>query len=352
MTSFLVPTLAARLRAHPAADFEQLRHLVHEHALKEKMPGISIAVAANGRIVFSEAFGMADLENRVAATSQSVYRLCSISKALTAVAALQLAETRKLDLDACIPKYLPEAPQTWRSITPRQLLSHTSGIRHYKNDAEEFQTKHYQNLNEALGLFCEDSLLFKPGTSVQYSTFGYTLLGVVIERASGQPFRDYMRIHVFGPSGMNHSRDDDIWQVVPNRVRGYRNGEDGLHLNCRLEDPSYKIPGGGMLATAEDVVRFALAVRNCVLLRKESVSELFTRYIGPNGHRLGLGWDIEDFNGLKVVGHSGGGEGFITDFRMFPDSGVAGAALANNEDGRFPPRTFLEPLLAGLVEKS
>ncbi len=315
------------------------------------MPGLSIAVATRAGVVFSEGFGTADLENRVAATSQSVYRLCSISKALTAVAALQLAETQKLALDASVAKYLPEAPETWRSITPRQLLSHTSGIRHYRNDAEEFQTKHYQNLAEALELFRDDYLLFKPGTSVQYSTFGYTLLGIVIERASGEPFRDYMRTHVFAPAGMNHSREDDIWAVVPNRVRGYRNGENGDPLNCHLEDPSYKVPGGGMIGTAEDLVRFALAVRNGVLLREGTVRELFTRYNGPNGLSLDLGWDVEEFQGLRIVGHTGGGEGFITDFRMFPGSGVAGAALANNEDSRLPP-IFLKRLLVSCHKDS
>jgi serine beta-lactamase-like protein LACTB, mitochondrial len=322
-----------------ATKVKQLQAFLRAKAVKEKLPAISVAVNIGGRMVLSEGIGMADLENRVSASSQSVYRLCSISKALTTVAALQLAETRRLDLDAPIRTYLPEAPQTWWTISARQLICHTSGIRHYRDDAEVHQTKHYERLEDALELFRDDPLLFNPGTSVQYSTFGYTLLGVVMERASGEPFRDYMHKHVFKPAAMGSTRDDDVSALVPNRVRGYRIGPDGRHLNCHLEDPSYKVPGGGMLATAEDVARFALAVRSGKLLGAEMVRQLFTRHAGPKERNLG--WDVDEHNGLRIVGHTGGGEGFITDFRMLPDSGIIAVVLGNNEDSRLNARDII-----------
>lgn len=260
----------------------------------------------------SDGIGLADLENRVPATSRSVYRLCSISKALSVVAALQLAEKHQLSLDEPIRTYIPATPEAWSRITVRQLISHRSGIRHYRNEAEVHQTKHYQQLEEALEIFRDDPLLFEPGTKIQYSTFAYTVLGVVIARASGKPFPAYMREHVFRPAGMENSREDDVWAVVPNRARGYRLDSDGQHLNCHLEDPSYKYPGGGLLATAEDVVRFALAVRNGVLLQTDTVKRLFTRDPAHGS----LGWDVEERDGINVVGHTGGGEGFIVSFRQ------------------------------------
>lgn len=342
--NLLAATLLGRVAdaAMQSSRLNQIRAHLNAHASREKLPGISFAIAVNGRMMVSDSMGLADLESRVAATSRSVYRLCSISKALSVVAALQLVESDQLSLDEPIRTYIQAIPEAWSRITVRHLIGHRSGIRHYRDEAEVHQTKHYQQLEDALEIFRDDPLLFESGTKVQYSTFAYTVLGVVIERASGKSFPVYMREHVFRPAGMENSREDDVWALVPNRVSGYRLDSHGRHLNCRLEDPSYKYPGGGLLSTAEDVVRFALAVRNGVLLRSDTVERLFTRDPGYGS----LGWDVEEREGIKVVGHTGGGEGFITDFRMVPDAGLAVAVLGNNEDSRLNADPLIKMLLA------
>lgn len=320
---------------------KQIRAMLQAKLVKEKLPSISVAVNVSGRTILSEGMGLADLESRVPATSRSVYRLCSISKALTTVGALQLAEGGRLDLEAPIAKYLPSVPEAWSAITAKQLICHTSGIRHYRDDAEVHQTKHYERLEGALEIFRNDPLLFVPGTKAQYSTFGYTLLGVVMEHVSGEPFRDYMKKYVFKPAKMESTRDDDPWAVVPNRVKGYRMAADGSLKNCHLEDPSYKVPGGGMISSAEDIVRFGSAVRDGKILGADMVRMLFTRY--EPGER-NLGWDVDMRQGVKVVGHTGGGEGFITDFRMVPDSGIIAVVLGNNEDSHLNAREIINVL--------
>jgi CubicO group peptidase (beta-lactamase class C family) len=147
-----------------------IRDHLRQRARQVKLPSVSFALALGEKILGVQALGDADLENRVPASSRSLYRLCSISKALTAVATLQLVDHKRLDLDAAIETYLEDLPKAWRSITTRQLLGHSSGIRHYRNQAEVYQSRHYERLQDAFDLFRDDPLLFEPGSKVQYST--------------------------------------------------------------------------------------------------------------------------------------------------------------------------------------
>jgi len=205
-----------------------------------------------GKIRWQKAYGLADVENAVPAETSTVFRIASVTKPLTATAAMQLAEHGKLDLDAPVQKYAPSFPAKAQTITTRQLLGHLSGIRHYKAGEGE-RTTHYDSLATALEIFKDDALVREPGTGFTYSTFGYTLLGVAIEGASGMRYTDYMRTNVFEPAGMSHTQADDPSVIVPKRARGYSPkvyGQfDGQWRNAALMDPSYKLPGGGMLST-------------------------------------------------------------------------------------------------------
>src|ERR1700730_10475830 len=162
------------------------------------VPGLSAAVVEDGRFVWAAGFGMADLENNVPATEHTLYRLASISKSLSATAAMQLFERGQLDLDAPVQKYCPSFPQKPWPITTRQLMGHLAGIRHYKSgsqdDPEVGNTKHFDNpIQAGLDFFKNDALLSEPGKQFHYSTQGYTLVGCVIEGASGAKYVDFMR---------------------------------------------------------------------------------------------------------------------------------------------------------------
>src|SRR6266851_8062752 len=154
------------------------------------VPGIGAAVVLEGEPVWSAGFGMADLEDSAPATSSTLFRLGSISKSLTAIAVLQLWERGKLDLDAPVQKYCPAFPRKEWPLTPRELLGHLGGIRHYhpdgKGDIPEDSARHFASMEESLQIFAADPLVAKPGTKFNYSTYGYTLLGCVLEGAASQ----------------------------------------------------------------------------------------------------------------------------------------------------------------------
>jgi serine beta-lactamase-like protein LACTB, mitochondrial len=326
----LSPTQTARIDAAITAVID-----------RQHIPGLSIAIVAQGELRWQKAYGLADVENSVPARTTTVYRIASTSKPVTAVAAMQLAEQGKLDLDVPIQKYAPAFPAKAQPITTRQLLGHLGGIRHYKPGEEE-RTNRYESLTAALDVFKDDPLVAEPGARFTYTTFGYTLLGVVIEGASGTKFSEYMREHVFGPAGMTHTRTDDLSDIVPNRGRGYSpkvyGRFDGEWKNAALMDPSYKIPGGGLLSTAEDLARFAIALQSGGLLGPASLRQMSTIQRTRDGAETGygLGWYVAKWKGRRggtAVWHGGVQPGFTSELRMLPEHRFAVVILTNLEGG-------------------
>jgi serine beta-lactamase-like protein LACTB len=316
--SGLAPAKAAQIEAALTAMMKQ-----------NQVPGLSVAIAQQGRVVWKKGFGKADLEHDVAVTPATVFRLGSVSKPITAVAILRLVEQGKLDLDAPIQKYVPGFPEKPWPITTRQLLCHTSGIRHYR--AREIDsTRHYPSLKRGLAIFQNDDLLHEPGTKHTYTTYGYTLLGCVLEAASGKSYMDCLQEEIFTPAGMAHTRADNVFDIIPHRARGYaRLGSDKLR-NAGLTDTSYKIPGGGLLAPAADLAQFALALQSGKLLRKETLEQMATRQKLKDGKDItfGLGWGVRPGG---ILSHSGGQQGASTFLLVDTQRRIAVVLLANRE---------------------
>lgn len=283
-------------------------------------PGMVIGVSVDGTQVWTEGMGYADLENRVPCSPDTVMRIASISKPLTAAAAARLWEEGKLDLDAPVQKYVPEFPEkTFEGeavpITPRLILSHLSGIRHYEKDAKkvredkekakrlvkipeqnekeeknstvskekakaederisktkedkkkkEFEQEEYylkdrfENVIQALDLFKNDPIIYKPGTTFLYSTHAFTLLSAVVERAAGQRFLDHMA-KMFRELGMLNTIPDENDPIIYHRSRNYHLNKKGRVVNCPYVDNSYKWAGGGFLSTAGDLLLFGNAL--------------------------------------------------------------------------------------------
>jgi len=306
-------------------------------------PGVSVAVVEKNNYVWSQGFGMADLENSVPATSRTLYRLASISKPLTAVAALQLSQTGKLDIDAPVQRYCPAFPQKEFPITTRQLLGHLGGIRHYKSDSQDDpetgNTRHFEDpIAAGLKFFANDPLVAKPGTKFSYSTQGFTLIGCVIEGASNQKYMNYMLRNVFGPAQMLQTVEDDLLTVIPYRTRFYQVDQAGKVQNADLLDPSYKVPGGGWLSSADDMARFELAILGNRLVSQASRDLMWTRQRTADGKETdyGLGWGIgrQKEIGMKDVGHGGGQQGTSTFMMLVPErqAGVVVLINMNNVD--------------------
>ncbi|HEV2287183.1 MAG TPA: serine hydrolase domain-containing protein [Steroidobacteraceae bacterium] len=319
---------AAAQPAAPRPADARLDRIVTGAMRHQRIPAAAVAVMTGGRIVYSQAFGTADLENSVPATRHTLFRTASIAKTFTAVAAMTLVEAGRLDLDAPVQRYCAPFPEKQWPITARELLSHTSGIRHY-NPGEPEYTHHYQHLADAFALFAGDPLLFRPGTAYAYSTYAYTVAGCAIEGASGERFTDYVAAHVLAPAAMTHTFVDDSLGIVPHRARGYQL-LDGEVKNSVLMDSSYKIPGGGYVTSAEDLVRFAQALLAGKLVRPASLREMWTA-TAVSGARdpYGLGFALPE--GGRFVMHTGGQSGTSTELFIIPETRAAIAVLTNLE---------------------
>jgi CubicO group peptidase (beta-lactamase class C family) len=320
----------------PAEKVKQIEALISAEMERQKIPGLSVAVVTDARVRWSNGYGLADVENNVPAKAATVYRLASVSKTITAVAVMQLAERSKIDLDAPVQKYCPAFPEKQWPVTTRQVLAHLSGIRHYKSEEEFNSARHYESIAEGLSMFKDDPLLHEPGAKMTYTTFGYTLLGCVVEGASGAKFADYVRENVFAPAGMERTRVDSVADIIPNRAQGYRRTKDGELKNSPLADNSYKVPGGGFVSNAEDLARFAVAVETYKLLKRETTEQMFTGQKTKDGKEThyGLGWGVGTHAGLRAIGHSGAQQRVSTVLNMLPDRGLAVVVLANIEEVR------------------
>ncbi|MGH9391031.1 MAG: serine hydrolase domain-containing protein, partial [Vicinamibacteria bacterium] len=202
---FIAALVATPTFAEAPDTYAEVADLVEAARTEWRAPGTSVAVVVDGRIAWAQGFGLADVENEVEARPDTVYRIASISKPISATAVLQLMEKGKLSLDDPVTKHVPSLPDRGLGITLRHLLTHTSGIRHYK--AGEMDLKeHFDSVEAALEIFKDDPLLFTPGTKYSYSSYAYNLLGVVVESASGLTFEAYLRENVWGPAGMTATR--------------------------------------------------------------------------------------------------------------------------------------------------
>ena len=266
------------------------------------------------------------------ATAASVYRLASVAKPITATAVLQLAERGRLDLDAPIQRYVPDFPEKPWPITARHLLAHQSGIRNWTDD-EFHNTRRFPSIAESLVPFRDDALLFEPSTKTHYTSLGFTLLGAAVEGAGSAPFMEQLRASVFQPAGMESARDDNVFAIVPHRARGYFRRGDGSLGNAPLTDTSNRIPGGGLVATAEDVARFASALQRGLLLKPETLQMELTpqKLRGGRTTGYGLGWVVGRRGARREAYHVGGQPQVSTVLYMQPDAGVAVAILANLE---------------------
>ncbi|MGH7566686.1 MAG: serine hydrolase domain-containing protein [Gemmatimonadota bacterium] len=339
----------AAVRAAPeryVAAIEAGRAILDSLRLASGIPGLSVAVGVGGDVVWSEGFGFADLENRVAVTPLTKFRIGSVSKPVSSIAVGQLVEEGRLDLDATVQTYVPGFPEKRWPITARLVAGHLAGIRHYRG-AEFESARHYATVAQGLTIFADDSLLFEPGTRWSYSSYGWNLVSAVVEGASGEPFLAYMRRQVFEPAGLSDLVSDQVDSLVMFRTRYYQKAQDGAVLNAPFVDNSYKWAGGGFLSTPTELIELAFALFDGELLERETLELLWTpqRTRDGNATEYGIGWYAsEDAAGRRMVGHGGGSVGGTTLFWLWPDQEVVVALTANLSEAPLGGRAFAERL--------
>ena len=329
--------------------------------------GLAACVAASGRVLWCSAHGYADMESRDPLTARASMRLGSVSKPVTAALLGRLAERGLVDLDRPIGDLVPELPESLRPITPRQLASHTAGIRHYRwrpgwPPHETWSRTAWASVTDSIAPFAGDPLLFAPGSGFRYSSHGYTLLGAFLERAAGLGFGELLEREIAAPLGLEDTALDAP-QPAPGWARSYE-VVAGRYRNAFAVDNSRGWPGAGIRSSAVDLSRLASALPDGGLVRRETLESLLTPQDLPDGtanpQNYALGWRLaqtREFLGggesYRVAHHGGvsaGGSAFLL---LFPDQAVAVAVLTNTRTGSGPLADLAfeiaEPLMASLL---
>ncbi len=314
-----------------AAAIAAARELISRAMSEHGLPGVSIAVGVRDRIVWSEGFGWADLEQRVPVTPLTKFRVGSVAKTLTATGLALLVERGLIDLEAPVQNYVPAFPRKRWPVNTRQVAAHTAGFRHYEGD-EFLADVAYPSVEAALEIFARDTLLHEPEAAMSYSTYAYTLLAAVMERASGVEFLTFMRDEVFEPLGLRNTVADHADSIVAYRTRFYEVDADGRIVNAPDVDNSYKWAGGGFLSTPEDMVRFGLQHLRPGFLQARTLALLQTSQVLKSGEPTGygLGWFVEeDRHGHPSTYHTGGSVGGTTLMFLVPEYELVVAGVTN-----------------------
>ena len=343
MTDALAVTLAALALAGPLAaqhpDRAALAARVDTIALgamaAERIPGLSIAVVRGADTVLARGWGYADLENRVPATVQTVYRIGSITKQFTALAILQLAEQGRLSLDDTLQRFVPTFPAPGRRVTIRHLLTHTSGIPSYTSIGRAWREKMRLDLphDSLLALVRDRAPDFAPGERWLYDNTGYYLLGMVIEAAAGQPYPQYLAQHLFAPLGLRATTYCDTRPIIADRAQGYQVDSTGV-VNSDFISMTQPFAAGALCSTVRDLLAWQRALAGDRLLRPGGYATMSTPGRLTNGtatsYGFGLGMTTE--NGHRHIGHGGGINGFSAMLSAYPDDSLIVVVLANSED--------------------
>lgn len=313
----------------------------------------AVLVGINGKIVFDKAYGLANEEWNVQNTTSTKFRIASLTKQFTAACILLLQERGQLNVHDPISRYLPGLPEAWQPITIHQLLTHTSGAPNYTDSS------HFKRLSrmgatpqEMIALVVDKPLDFKPGSQWQYSNTGYILLGMIIEKTSGQPYADFLKRNIFSPLGMANSGYDQAIPILKERASGYQI-KDGKLVNADFIDMSVPYAAGGIYSTVEDMYRWNEALaQEGKLLSASSLKQMFTEYPEAvyQGQHYGYGVVINRQKFGKLLYYHGGGvEGFSSVIQRYQADGVCIVVLSNLDS--YKPWELGDHIAAGLFHQ-
>ena len=319
--------LHAQTAVPPARFDERARAIVDGYVKKNRFSG-AVLVARNGKPLMNQGFALANRELNVAATPDTVFRLGSITKQFTAASILQLSEQGKLAIDDPVSKYYAAAPASWKKITLKHLLCHRSGIPSYTDLPNFFRTQAQTDRTpeQLIELTRDRPLEFEPGSKFNYDNSGYIVLGFIIEKVSGEKYADYVREHIFKPLGMKHSGYDDSRSILPGRAAGYEI-EKGVWLNAPYIAMSVPYAAGALYSTTSDLLIWEEAFFADKVVSKASREAMTTNY----GSNYGFGLASRTQGTHKLIGHSGGINGFSASLERFPDDGLTVIVLSNLE---------------------
>ncbi|MBR9922804.1 MAG: beta-lactamase family protein [Bacteroidetes bacterium] len=304
---------------------------------KKENIGITAGYAVDGEIKWTNSAGYICADTETPFSTKTLTRIASIAKNFTAVAIMQLVEKGQIELNGPIGNYLKHLPEDKKQITVRQLLAHTAGVSQYQGKKEIENTIHYETLQDAMDVFIDRPLLFEPGTKYFYTTYGYVILGRIIEEVSGLSYQAYMRKNIFEVAGMHDTGIEQINEQYSNKSclyhKGKRKAKEG-----KQNDLSNRVPGGGFYSTLEDVMKFGNALLDGKFIREQTLDQMIqTESVEYDGNKYGLGWFLygpPPYENL-VIGHSGGQTGCTSQLMIVPKTKTVIVVLSNTS-GNYP----------------
>lgn len=284
------------------------------------VPGASVIVIRGGKVLFKKAYGSANLEDKIPSTTSTNYRLASVTKQFTAMALMILAEQEKLSYDNHLTDFFPDFPDYGKAITMRHLLNHTSGLIAYEDVIPPGTTTPLTDQDVLQFMKQQDHTYFAPGSEFRYSNTGYVLLGLIVEKASGNSFPDFLRKNIFEPLGMNrtvlYQRDDHT-----DRRRAYGYSQEGdAFLRTDQSLTSSTRGDGTVYSSVDDLYKWDQALFTTRLVSAETLKQAFTPTASVDETTgYGFGWYIENKRGMRMIWHSGNTIGFTLAIHRFPD---------------------------------
>jgi CubicO group peptidase (beta-lactamase class C family) len=334
---------AARPGPHDAVISGDVDTYIAEEMREQKIPGLSLAVVLDGRVIKAQGYGYADLEFRAPVTPETVFQSGSIGKQFTATAIMMLVEEGKISLEDSVSKYFPQAPASWNGITIRDLLSHQSGIKNYTDGKDVNFRKDYTE-DELLGIAESLPLDFPPGSDWSYSNTGYVVLGVLIHKVTGEFYGDFLHQRIFTPLGMK-TRVISESDIIPNRASGYQ------LVNHQWKNQDWVSPtlnttaDGSLYFTTLDLAKWDAALYTTKLLKPSSLDQMWTvqklqsgpSQGQPNKGRYGFGWFIDNMNGHRLIEHGGAWQGFTDSICRYVDDKLTVIVLTNLDSDHSNP---------------
>lgn len=296
----------------------------------------AVLLGRSGKVLFARGYGLANAEWNIPNTPRTKFRTGSIAKQFTAAAILLLQEQKKLSVQDRISRYVEDLPVAWRAITLHQLLTHTSGIPNYTGSPDMPRVNRLgASPRQLLALVQDKPLQFSPGTRLSYSNTGYILLGMVIEKASGEPYAGFVEQRVFSPLGMRDTGYDITGKVLPERAEGYQVKEGKLE-HADFLDMSVPWAAGAFYSTVEDLFRWSEALAGGKLLSQESRKQRVQVYPETtlDGKHYGYGVVLAEQFGQPQHYHAGGVHGFTSSLEWYPQSRVSVVVMSNVESVR------------------
>jgi CubicO group peptidase (beta-lactamase class C family) len=329
--ALLFPRFA--LAQAPTSSADPIDDYVHSEMQRQRIPGLSLLVARDGKIVRAQGYGLANVELQVPVKPETVFQSGSVGKQFTATAVMMLVEEGKISLDDVVTKYLKGAPTTWNQVTIRELLSHTAGFTDYPKN---FNFRKDYTEAQLLKIVQGIPLAFTPGSKWSYSNLGYLTLGIVIHQVTGKFYGDFLHERIFQPLGMTTTRIISEADIVPNRAAGYRLVKGELKNQEWVSPTLNTTADGALYFSILDLAKWDAALYTEKLLKRSSLDQMWTvtklTSGEPNSGHYGFGWSILTKDGHRASDHGGAWQGFESHISRYVDDKLTVVVLANLAD--------------------